>query len=111
LQSLATNARSSFQESVSRQLTLCSQLTALAARHRSVGGDSPERAVPPAADELGERIEDAKAKLLKLNRNYSALLKHTGRTVRMFAGLAQCYAGYPHAGASGTPQRTWSSEL
>jgi hypothetical protein len=109
--SIAANGHSSFEESVSRQLVLCSRLTSLAARHQSCRDDASLQAAPSAGDDLGIRIEDAKAKLLKLNRNYSALLNHTRRTVQMFAGLARCYSGYSHAGASASPSRTWSSEI
>jgi hypothetical protein len=111
MQSIAANGHPSFEESVSRQLVLCSRLTTLAARHQSRRKDAPLEAAPSAGDDLSARIEDAKVKLLNLNRNYSALLNHTRRTVQMFAGLARCYSGYAHPLATTTPGRTWSSEL
>ena len=111
MKSLAVNGLSSFEESVSRQLVLCSRLSTLSEGHESRRAN---RSFSPSAssdDDLGVRIEDAKAKVLRLNRNYSALLSHMRRTVQMFAGLARCYSGYPHAGAVAAPNRTWSAEM
>ena len=111
MQSLAANGLSTFGESVSRQVFLCSQLSGLAARHHSRVLDAGSVEESLEEGDLADRIELAKAKLVKLNRNYSALLNHTRRTVQMFAGLAQCYTSYPNAGMAAAPSRTWSSEL
>jgi hypothetical protein len=111
MQSIAANGLPSFEESVSRQLVLCSRLTTLAAHHQTRRKKPVLESAAPAGDDLSARIEDAKARLLKLNRNYSALLNHTRRTVQMFAGLARCYSGYAHPLATIAPGRTWSSDI
>lgn len=111
MQSLAENGLSSFEESVSRQVLLCFRLSSLAAGHQSRQSETVDEIPSTGCDELGSRIEDAKARLLKLNRNYCALLNHTRRTVQMFAGLARGYSGYSHSGASASPTRSWSSEI
>ena len=115
MQSLAVNGLSAFEESVARQLVLCSRLSSLAAGHQSsrseaLGSGAACIDAGPGQDEFGVRIEEAKAKLVKLNRNYSALLNHGRRTVQMFASLARCYSGYPHACVA-EPNRTWSAEI
>jgi hypothetical protein len=110
MQSISVNALSSLEESVSRQLVLCSRLSSLSEVHQSRRSDVSLAASSSKGDDLGARIEDAKAKLLTLNRSYGALLNHTRRTVQMFAGLARGYSGYPHAGAQ-VPNRSWSAEI
>jgi hypothetical protein len=47
-----------------------------------------------------------------LNKRYSALLKHSGDTMRLFAGLFQSYSGpRPQAAAGRLQVNTWSCEL
>ena len=111
MQSIAANTLSSFEESVSRQLVLCSRLSTLSDGHQTRQSDVLLATSASKGDDLGARIQDAKAKLLTLNRSYAALLNHTRRTVQMFAGLARCYSGYPHAGGGAAPSRTWSAEI
>ncbi len=58
------------------------------------------------------RIKSAAASLLALNRGYSALLTHSGDTLRLLAGLYRSYYGSSQPTASsGNGVRTWSCEL
>jgi hypothetical protein len=111
MHSLADNTLGAFEDSVQRQLALCARLSSLVARHNAapvVGASG----TAPTDEELSQRIADARANLLVLNRTYSALLRHSGRTMQMFAGLAKCYGGYPQPGVAASPNlSTWSSQI
>jgi len=61
---------------------------------------------------FAERIVEASEKLRALNDQYSALLKHSGDTLRMFAGLFRTYSApmrVPQSGRIST--NNWSCEL
>ena len=50
--------------------------------------------------------------LVTLNKRYSALLKHSGETMRLFAGLFRCYSDMPEQGSGFRNNvHTWSCEL
>ncbi len=109
---LGENSLSSFEQSVSKQLALCSRLSGLAAHHPSQGAGTSAVDQSNSTSDLARRIEEAQAHLVQLNRNYSALLRHQGRTVQMFARLSQGYAGLPGNGRApaSDPVRTWSAQ-
>ena len=109
---LGENALRSFEESVSKQLALCSRLSGLAAVHPLRRRPEPSTGEASAHNDLARRVEEAQAHLIQLNRNYSALLTHTGRTMQMFARLSQGYAGYTSNGCAPPPEpvRTWSAQ-
>lgn len=103
---IVTGALPSLEESVARQQAECAKLIAwtelMAARQAS-------RTVPAesADDELVQRILTASSILLKLNRRYSALLQHSGDTLRLLAGLSNSYRGQ----TAPSNLHTWSCEL
>ena len=92
------------EESVCRQLAICAKLSA-------APGFAPASTYP-ADTILEERIYAATANLVILNKNYSALIKHSGDTVRLFAGLFRSYTGPVQQGSeSRSNHHTWSCEL
>jgi hypothetical protein len=109
---LGENSLSSFEQSVSKQLTLCSRLSGLAAHHPLHDSSTSAAGQRNGTSDLVRRIAEAQAHLVQLNRNYSALLRHQGRTVQMFARLSQGYAGLPGNGCApaSDPVRTWSAQ-
>ena len=112
MQAIAARELPSLEDSVSRQRATCIRLAELPKRSTARRLKSPETTAAPPDAELKSRIQTAAESLLVLNKSYSALLKHSGETVRLFAGLFRGYAGHTHPGASPAPKlHTWSCEL
>ncbi len=105
-EAIIAGALPSLEESVARQQAECSRLIVwtelMAARraHNIVPAEAADAA-------LLDRILTASSILLKLNRRYSALLKHSGDTLRLLSGLSRSYHGQMEASAL----RTFSCEL
>lgn len=93
------------EESIARQQSECAKLIAwteiMAARR------SQDATPAPLDAELADRILTASNILLKLNRRYSALLKHSGETLRLLAGLSPSY----HGQIDSSKLHTWSCDL
>jgi len=112
MNSIAANALPVFEDSVQRQLAICSQLSNVVARQTSrLGGEAGP--FPVSTDEeLNRRIAAATATLVTLNQRYSALLKHSGDTLQLLIGLVRCYTGYTQKEAGvWSNLRTWSSTI
>ena len=101
MQALAANRLPAFEESVSRQQCICRELAAAAPKVRT------EEDI-----ELGARIRSAAAAVKTLNARYAALLRHSGRSVKMFSTLYGGFAGHvPQDRTAAMPSRqTWSCE-
>jgi hypothetical protein len=102
----------SFQDSLHLQQSKSARLADLrhASRLRLVPGSMP--ATGPVDSDLASEIQAATDTLLLLNRRYSALLKHSGDTLRLLAGLYRSYraSGQPGSGIRANLQ-TWSCEV
>ncbi len=100
-----------FEECVSRQLAHCVRLKEIPARFM-VRSQAQPHAVQAVDKDLASRIDAATAALVVLNKRYAALLKHSGDTMRLFAGLFRSYSDHPEQ-ESGmrTNHHTWSCEL
>ena len=111
MDALVSNALRSFEESVVRQRALCERLASLSRRSPFVGGSNAfDESVIDAG--FAERVAEASAKLRGLNDRYSALLKHSGDTLRMFAGLFRGYSAPMRVPQSGRISiHNWSCEL
>ncbi len=100
-----------FEESVTRQLAHCVRLAEIPARAQARRGAQPD-AILPVDKELASRISAATGTLVTLNKRYAALLKHSGETMRLFAGLFRSYSDHPEQGSGmRTNHHTWSCEL
>lgn len=112
MEALASRTLPAFESSVSRQLALCTRLADRPMHRADQAVQEPGPNVTPAEAELASRIATATATLLALNKRYSALLKHSGDTMRLFAGL---FRGYPGQTLQQTPMnanmRSWSCQL
>ena len=121
LRALACQLDSAMDSIVKRQLPAlksglhlqrvsCASLAAI--RHRS--NQRPERKSETlmADHDLATEIKSATESLLVLNRRYAALLKHSGDTLQLLAGLYRSYRGSVQPGSpiSGSLQ-TWSCEV
>ena len=93
---VGVNALATFEESVARQQGLCASLERLAGR--MVAPHEPGVMQPCQNGDLARRICSAAESLRTLNLHYAALLKHSGESVRLFAGLCRSYSGQFHPG-------------
>lgn len=109
---LASRTLPAFETSVSRQLVLCARLGDLTHRSKTGPPANSDAATAPIDTELSGRIAAATATLITLNKRYSALLRHSGDTLRLFAGLFRAYPG-PTSQRPAPPAslRTWSCQL
>jgi len=104
------------QENVRLQEASCDRLTDLRRRSKRVPSVGSETENTPIDSDLAAEIEAATASLLLLNQRYSALLKHSGETLRLLAGLYRSYCSFAQSrsGAQANLQanlRTWSCEV
>lgn len=103
---------SSLQDSLHLQQLSCGRLADL--RYRS--NERRKLASGPDVDsldsDLSAEIEAASESVKILNSRYSALLKHSGETQRLLAGLYRSYRGFARP-LSGTQASlpTWSCEV
>ncbi|HEY0786908.1 MAG TPA: hypothetical protein VGD62_13655 [Acidobacteriaceae bacterium] len=118
MRAVGAHALSDFERSISRQQGLCDELCRVAEPWRSAGGATvgagPGAGARPVPGEgsLGERIRQAAASLQQLNATYASLLRHSGDTVRVFAGLCHSYTGhYQQPGTDPRGHQAWSCEL
>ncbi len=102
----------SLQDSLQLQQATCSQLSFLAQRANNPSMQDLGRQPAALDPDLAAEIRDAAETLMVLNRNYSALLRHSEDTLRLFAELFRCYQGsaQPSPGARARIS-TWSCEL
>jgi hypothetical protein len=112
MEAIAVRELSTFEESLHRQRAACANLADLPRRSaQRRAGHTGSNAAPVDA-ELAGRISAATTALLTLNSRYSALLKHSGDTMRLFAGLFRSYTGTTQQGMGMTTNlHTWSCEL
>jgi len=102
----------SLQDSLHLQQTTCAQLNYLAQRVNCRAAEDLLLQAAPLDPDLAAEIRQAAETLIVLNRNYSALLRHSEDTLRLFAELFRCYQGSAQmsrrqqAGLS-----TWSCDL
>lgn len=112
MDAIAANTFSQFQESVSRQEMLCASLAATA-NTVSEGFRSPGapvlRGVEPS---LRDKIQSAGKAVQELNLQYSALLKHSGKTIALLSLLCSSRTGrFQEARGSRLKYQTWSCEM
>ena len=100
------------QGSLYFQQATCARLADI--RHRSDHGHprDPELEMIQAESDLALEIRAAMDCLLTLNRHYSALLKHSGETLRLLAGLYGSYRGsVQQSSRIQANLQTWSCEI
>ena len=106
MDAIANRSLPELEESISRQLFLCSRLSEASfssTAHLSYLGASSST----ADSELAQRISSATGDLIHLNKCYSRLLQHSGDTVRLLQSLCSSYSGQAQRDS---PIR-WSCEL
>jgi hypothetical protein len=110
IEAIAKNDVGAFSQGVTQQLALCTRLTELAAKHRLPLSGLWGTTDTSAVEDIDRQIREAQMHLLQVNRDYAALLKHTGRTVQMLCRATESLAGYTASGRPLEPaaRRTWS---
>lgn len=97
-------------DSIHLQQVSCGRIADL--RHRSDGMPSIHSDAVSVDADLALEIKKATESLLVLNARYSALLKHSGDTLHLLAGLYRSYSGFtqPTAGSQAS-LAGWSCEV
>jgi hypothetical protein len=109
--SIVDRKLSTLEGSVSRQVAICSQLAWLASRPNNLFHTAADAPAGDEEDELVRRISAATTTLINLNKRYSALLKLSGDTLELFAGLLRSYTGNTNLAAMlSASYRTWSCQ-
>ena len=93
MEAIARNSLSEFTDSVANQEALSGQLVALGrAAGEQVRDDSMSTAVHIDAD-LAQQIRQASTSLQSLNRQYAALLQHSGHSIELMVSLLSSFKG------------------
>lgn len=112
MDAIASNAMPGFKESVARQEMLCSSLAAMA---NTIGKDvrpSVQTFLHGIDATLESRIRAASKDLCKLNLEYAALLRHSGKSIVVLATLYRSHTGqFQEARGSRLKYQTWSCEM
>ena len=113
MQAIVARSLPAFEDSVSRQRAACSQLLALP---RYLDSSSELAAALPDLGldaDLTARIAAAGVTLQSLNQRYSALLGHTGDTMKLLARLLGGYRTSASAGRAVSQAKvsTWSCKV
>jgi len=112
MQSIVYRKLASLEDSVLRQVVICSQLAFLTSRCNQPFEVAPGLSNQEENDELVSRISAATTTLIHLNKRYSALLKLSGDTLELFAGLLRSYTGTTNLAAMlSANYRTWSCQV
>ena len=112
MKSVVNHELPSLQDSLQLQQATCAQLSFLAQRASNRPAQDLSRPSSALDPDLAGEIREAAETLVVLNRNYSALLKHSEDTLRLFAELFRCYQGSAQSPAGNQAGiSTWSCEL
>jgi len=109
---IARQELSPLQESIRAQQAACSRLAHMQRGRGARLAASKALVVHCDDSDLSLQIEEAVSAVLVLNNRYAALLRHSGETLRLFAGLFRSYQGStrPNSGTQANLQ-SWSCEV
>lgn len=112
MDAIAANKLPKLKESVARQEALCAGLADMA-NTVSDGVRSPDTAARAGVDMSIERkIQAAGESIRRLNLQYAALLKHSGKSIALLSLLCNSYAGrFQEARGPRMKLQTWSCEM
>lgn len=111
MEAIATNALTSFQESVARQEMLCHMIAGIAKTIRAKVW-SPEQHLLVSDRFLEAKIRQTSEAIRKQNLQYAALLRHSGRSIALLASLCQSHTGQiQEARGPRLKRQTWSCEM
>jgi hypothetical protein len=112
MDAIAGNAIPRFQESVVKQEMLCASLAAMA-NTASEGFPSSKSPLFSGIDAaLDLKIRAASKAICELNLQYSALLKHSSRSIALLSLLCRSHTGqFQEARGPRLKHQTWSCEM
>jgi len=112
MDAIAGNAIPKFQESVARQEMLCASLAAMANTVGDGFSSSKEPKLSGIDTAIELKIRAASKAICELNLQYSALLKHSSRSIALLSLLCRSYTGqFQEARGPRLKHQTWSCEM
>lgn len=112
MDAISSNAIPEFQESVAKQEMLCASLAGLANTVGEGFHSSKDAKLSGIDAALGLKIRAASKAIGELNLRYSALLKHSSRSIALLALLCRSYTGQTQeARGPRLKHQTWSCEM
>jgi len=112
MEAISSNALPSLQESVAKQEILCSSLANMSNAVCERSYTSGQQGLPSIENSMDVKIRAASGALCELNLQYSALLKHAGRSVALLASLCRSHTGIiQEARGPRLKHQTWSCEM
>jgi hypothetical protein len=112
MDAIAGNAIPRFQESVARQEMLCASMAAMANTVGEGFRSSKEPTLSGIDPVIALKIRAASKAICELNLQYSALLKHSSRSIALLAMLCRSYTGQiQEARGPRLKHQTWSCEM
>ena len=111
MDAIAVNAASGFQASVAKQEMLCASLVTIA-NSVSEGLRTSEPLLPCIDPAIESKIRAASETIRELNLQYSALLKHSGKSIALLIALCRTHTGrFQEARGPRLKHQTWSCEM
>lgn len=112
IDAIATNALTSFQESVAKQEMLCAVLASMANTIRKEVNSSEQRPLVSSERSVERKIRATSEAIRELNLQYAALLKHSGRSIALLVSLCRSHTEQLQEARGPRPKRqTWSCEM
>jgi hypothetical protein len=112
MEAVSANALSNFQDSVAKQEMLCSSLASMANAFNDKFQATERPGFSCIENSMDVKIRAASLALRELNLQYSALLRHAGRSVALLASLCRSHTGQlQEARGSRLKHQTWSCEM
>jgi len=109
---IAANSLLGFQESVSRQESICASLASMADPFNCGFRSSDDPSHLCAAPAVEARIRVTIGTIRELNLQYAALLKHSSRSIALLASLCRSHTGcFQEARGPRLKYQTWSCEM
>ena len=110
IHAISANSHMNLRESVSRQEALCDELWAMTGLEAQRAGFSVS-AVVQEGSPIGARIRATAQSVQKLNLEYAALLRQSGKTIALLTTLWRSQSGVPSNSVYSDARRpTWSCE-
>lgn len=111
MQIIARDSLVEFQESVARQEALTARLVDISNHLELQEACDHLYALPVGSAEIATQIRVANDRLQRLNRRYSALLRHSSHSVALMLSLFKSSMGcYPETSGSTLNRQSWSCQ-
>jgi hypothetical protein len=112
MDAIATNALTSFQESVAKQEMLCAVLATMANSIRKEVSSSEQPLLVSSDRSVERKIRATSGAIRELNLQYASLLKHSGRSIALLVSLCRSHSGQlQEAREPRSKRQTWSCEM